>query len=56
MTDFATVDFLTDQSLVPNPYPYYDYLREQSPVVRTEPHGFVAVTGYEEALEVYKNP
>ncbi len=56
MTDFATVDFLTDQSLVPNPYPYYDYLREQNPVLRLEPHGFVAVTGYEEALEVYKNP
>ncbi len=57
MTDFATVDFLTDQSLVPDPYPYYDYLREQSPVLRLEPHGFVAVTGYEEALEVYKkNP
>jgi cytochrome P450 len=56
MTDFATVDFLTDQSLVPDPYPYYDYLREQSPVLRLEPHGFVAVTGYDEALEVYKNP
>ena len=29
MTDYAGVDFLIDQSLVPDPYPYYDYLREQ---------------------------
>jgi cytochrome P450 len=55
MTDFAGVDFLTDQSLVADPYPYYDYLRAQSPVLRLQPHGFVAVTGYEEALGVYKN-
>jgi len=55
MTDFAGVDFLTDQSLVADPYPYYDYLRAQSPVLRLQPHGFVAVTGYDEALGVYKN-
>ena len=55
MTDYAGVDFLTDQSLVADPYPYYDYLREQGPVLRLQPHGFVAVTGYEEALGVYKN-
>lgn len=55
MTDYAGLDFLTDQSLVADPYPYYDYLREQNPVLRLEPHGFVAVTGYDEALGVYKN-
>ena len=55
MTDYAGVDFLTDQSLVADPYPYYDYLRDQSPVLRLQPHGFVAVTGYDEALGVYKN-
>ena len=52
MTDYAGLDFLTDQSLVADPYPYYDYLREQNPVLRLEPHGFVAVTGYDEALGV----
>jgi hypothetical protein len=56
MTDVATVDFLTDRSLVPDPYPHYDYLRAKSLTVRLEPHGFVAVTGYKEALEVYENP
>ena len=55
MTAFADLDFLTDQSLVPDPYPYYDYLRSQNPVLRLQPHGFVAVTGYDEALTVYKN-
>lgn len=55
MTAFAELDFLTDQSLVPDPYPYYDYLRSQNPVLRLQPHGFVAVTGYDEALTVYKN-
>lgn len=55
MTDYSDVDFLTDQSLVADPYPYYDYLRAQSPVLRLQPHGFVAVTGYDEALGVYKN-
>ncbi len=55
MTDYAGVDFLTDQSLVADPYPYYDYLRAQSPVLRLQPNGFVAVTGYDEALGVYKN-
>jgi len=55
MTDYDSVDFLTDQSLVPDPYPYYDYLRSRGPVLRVAPHGYVAVTGYEEALGVYKN-
>ena len=31
MTDFETVDFFTDESLVPDPYPYFDYLRSKCP-------------------------
>lgn len=27
MTDFAAVDFFADPGLVPDPYPYFDYLR-----------------------------
>ena len=56
MTDFETVDFFTDESLVPEPYPYFDYLRSKCPVATATPFGILAVTGYEEALEVYKNP
>jgi cytochrome P450 len=56
MTSFESIDFFTDQSLVPDPHPYFDYLRSQNPVLRLPHHGVVAITGYEEATEVYKNP
>jgi len=53
MTDFDAVDFFRDQTLVEDPYPYYEHLRDQCPV-RGEPHhDVVMVTGYEEALAVY---
>lgn len=56
MSDFESVDFFTDQSLIPNPYPYFDHLRAKCPVVH-EPHqGVLAVTGHAEALAVYKDP
>jgi cytochrome P450 len=56
MTDFETVDFFTDESLVPNPYPYFDYLRSKCPVTPASPFNVLAVTGHEEALAVYKDP
>lgn len=56
MSDYASIDFFTDQSLVPDPHPYFDYLRSQNPVLRLPHHGVVAITGYEEATEVYKDP
>lgn len=56
MTDFETVDFFTDESLVPDPYPYFDHLRAKCPVVQATPFNVLAVTGYDEALAVYKDP
>jgi cytochrome P450 len=56
VTDFETVDFFTDESLVPDPYPYFDYLRSKCPVSSTTPLNVLAVTGYEEALAIYKDP
>ena len=56
MTDFETVDFFTDASLVPDPYPYFDHLRSKCPVAQATPFNVLAVTGYEEALAVYKDP
>ena len=54
--DFEAHDFFRSDYFVTDPYTYFDYLREQSPVVR-EPHqGIVMVTGYAEALEVYNDP
>src|SRR5581483_5076722 len=56
MTSFDTIDFFTDPSLVPDPHPYFDYLRSQNPVFRLPHHNVVAITGWEEANAVYKDP
>ncbi len=53
MTDYDSVDFFTDQSLLEDPYPYFDHLRSKCPVLPTGHHGVIAVSGYEEAMEVY---
>ena len=55
MPDFDAIDFFTDPSLVPDPQPYFDYLRGKAPVVRESHHGVVAVTGYDEAMALYKD-
>ncbi|CAM4184389.1 Cytochrome P450 144 [Mycobacterium basiliense] len=55
MSTYESIDFFTDPSLIPDPHPYFDYLRSQSPVLRLPHHGVVAVTGYEEATAVYKD-
>ncbi|MCV7411264.1 cytochrome [Mycobacterium florentinum] len=56
MTDYESIDFFTDQSLVPDPHPYFDYLRSQNPVLRLPHYGVIAITGYAEATEIYKDP
>ncbi len=53
MTDYDSVDFFSDQSLVEDPYPYFDHLRAQCPVLKTGTLGVVAVSGYDEAMAVY---
>ena len=53
---FGSIDFFTDPSLVPDPHPYFDYLRSQNPVLRLPHHNVVAITGWEEANAVYKDP
>jgi cytochrome P450 len=53
VADWTTIDFFSDQSLVEDPYPYFDELREQCPVLPLPHLGVVAVSGYEEANQVY---
>ncbi|NGY03289.1 cytochrome P450 [Solimonas terrae] len=54
--EFEKHDFFRSDRFVNDPYPYFDYLRAQSPVLR-EPHqGIFMVTGYDEALEIYNDP
>jgi cytochrome P450 len=55
MTDFDTVDYFTDQSLVPDPHPYFDHLRSKCPVVKEPHYGVMAVTGFEEATTILKD-
>ncbi|WP_166905559.1 cytochrome P450 [Mycobacterium sp. DL440] len=54
-TNFDTVDYFTDQSLVPDPHPYFDHLRSKCPVVKEPNYGVMAITGFEEATTVLKD-
>ena len=53
--DFDAIDFLTDTGLLADPYPYYDHLRGQCPVLPTAHRDVVAVTGYEAVSEICRN-
>jgi len=55
LSDWTTIDYFTDESLVEDPYPYLDELRSECPVLPLPHLGVVAVTGYEEAWEIYKD-
>ncbi|MDR3663768.1 MAG: cytochrome P450, partial [Mycobacterium sp.] len=55
MSNFDEIDYFTDQSLVSDPHPYFDHLRNKCPVTREPHYGVVAVTGWEEANAVYKD-
>jgi len=50
--DYATVDFYTDKSLVDDPHSYFDFLRAQNPVARLPHRNVIAITGYEETIQV----
>jgi cytochrome P450 len=52
MAGYETIDFFSDESLVDDPYPYFDDLRDAGPILPL-PSGVVAVTGFEEANEIY---
>jgi len=56
VSDFESVDFFTDESLIPDPYQYFDYLRSKCPIMPDSRHGVVALTGHNDALAVYKDP
>jgi len=54
VTDWRTIDYFTDDSLIEDPYAYFDELRDECPVLKLPHLGVVAVTGYDEASEVYR--
>ena len=55
MSNWTTIDYFNDESLVEDPYPYFDELREQCPVLPLAHLGVVAVSGYDEANDVYRD-
>jgi cytochrome P450 len=56
MADFDQVDFFSDPSLLEDPYPYFEHLRAQCPVTPLPHHGVVAISGLDEASDVYRDP
>jgi cytochrome P450 len=55
LSGWNTVDFFNDVSLVEDPYPYFEELRGECPVLPLPHLGVVAVTGYDESNEVYRD-
>src|SRR5437660_8191679 len=55
VSTYETVDYFSDASMVDDPYPYFEELRSECPVLPLPHLGVVAVTGYEEAQEVYRD-
>jgi cytochrome P450 len=55
MVDMENTNYFKDLSLVADPYPYYEYLREQGGAVHLPQHGIVATVGYDETLAVFRD-
>ncbi|MFW0793879.1 cytochrome P450 [Gordonia sp. CPCC 205515] len=55
MTDLTSVDYFSDNAVSQDPYDYWDHLRSQGPVTREPYQNVVAVTGYQEAQEAFKD-
>ena len=54
MLDYETVDYYleTAPEFQADPHAYYDYLRSKGPITPLAHHNAVAVTGYEEAIQI----
>lgn len=52
VNDFSKADFYADKELHADPHAYFNWLREQGPVTRLPHRNVVAVTGFEEAIQV----
>jgi cytochrome P450 len=55
MSEFNTIEFFSDESLIIDPYTYYAEQRSQCPVRFDPQQGIMAVTGYDEAIAVYRD-
>ncbi|AEV71083.1 cytochrome P450 [Mycolicibacterium rhodesiae NBB3] len=55
MSDLLSLDYFTDPALAQDANEYFDEMRRRNPVYQEPHYGVVAVTGYNEALAVFKN-
>ncbi|UGQ12482.1 cytochrome P450 [Yinghuangia sp. ASG 101] len=55
MSDYQPRDFFADLSVVTDPYPHFDELRSRCPVHPARHPGVMEVTGYDEAVEIYRD-
>ncbi|WP_029431384.1 cytochrome P450 [Blastococcus sp. URHD0036] len=56
MTDVTAIDHFTDQATALDPYAYYDALVRAAPVYIEPRYGCAIVSGFEEALAVWRDP
>jgi cytochrome P450 len=56
LIDYETADWFTDAGIAHDPYPFLSHLRGKCPIAPTATHGVTAVTGYDEALEIFRQP
>jgi cytochrome P450 len=53
--DLQSLDWFTDQTLIEDPFPFYEAVRDQGPIW-CEPHrGCFLVTGYDETTAIYRD-
>ena len=53
--NYDEIDFFRSDEVVADPYPYFEHLRKQCPVLRETHHDVMMVTGYDEAVAVYND-
>jgi cytochrome P450 len=53
--DYASTDFFRDRDLFQDPDAYYEWVRAQGPVWRGPKRGIVFVSGFDEAVAVYRD-
>ena len=56
MSDFENANFFRDRAIQDDPYDYFDWVRQQSPVWREPNYGVFVITGHPEAMAVYTDP
>jgi len=56
MTALEDRDYFTDHLILKDPYQYFETLRAKGPVYRHPDSGIVFVTGFDESMEILRNP